>query len=88
VDHCADIWLVNPHTKRDRRDHYLDPASEELLLNSLAVLGIEAGVIRPCREVTGKFRRQRVRLLSGRYIDDPGPALLIAEQFAGQCGPL
>jgi hypothetical protein len=88
VDHCADIGLVNPHAKRDRRDHYLDPARKELLLDSLAVLGIEPGVICSCRKVTGKFRRQRVRLLSSRHIDDPGPALLIAEKFAGQCGPL
>ena len=55
VDDCADIGLVNPHAKRDRRDHYLDPACEELLLDSLAVLGIEPGVIRSCGKVTGKF---------------------------------
>ena len=40
----ADIRFVNPHAERNRRDHYFDLSSEELLLDSLAVLGIEASL--------------------------------------------
>src|SRR6266851_5283710 len=71
------VWItvrtsgfVNPHAKRDRRNHYLDFARKELLLDSLAVLRIEPGVIRRRGDVIGEFGCQACGLLSSGCVDD------------------
>src|SRR5450432_976485 len=84
MDHRADIGFVNAHTKRDRRDHYLDLARKELLLDPLAVLGIEPGVIRRSGKVTGQLGGQGRGLLASGCVDDSRPALRIEQQFAGE----
>ena len=45
VNHGADIRLVDPHAERDRRHHHLNAAFQKFLLDSLAMHGIEPGVI-------------------------------------------
>src|SRR5713101_5765639 len=67
---------------------FLDLASEKLLLDSLAVLGIETRVIRPRREMISEFGCQACGLFSSWRVNNGGPALRFEQQFAGERSPL
>src|SRR4029077_555109 len=88
VDDRGNNRFVDPHAKRDRSHHYLDLASEELLLDSLAVLGIETRVIRPRRKMFREFGCQACGLFSSWHVNNGGPALRFEQQFAGERSPL
>ena len=55
VNHGAHIGLVDAHAEGDGGDHYLDAALQKLLLDALAVHGIEPGVVGGAGEVRRKF---------------------------------
>ncbi len=57
VDHGADVSLVDPHAKGDRRDHHLDPAFLEFLLNLLAAFSIDPSAICSGGKVGRNFGR-------------------------------
>ena len=59
MNHGAHVRLVDPHAEGDGGDHHLDAALEEFLLDALAVLGIEPGVVGGAGKVAGQVRRPR-----------------------------
>ena len=82
VDHGADVGFINSHTKRDGRDHDLEPALAE---NAPAPAGgarIQPGVIGGGGKIAAEFSCQAVGLLSRWRVNDGGSALRIEQQFA------
>ena len=73
VDDGTDIGLINSHSKGDRRNHDLDFAAQELLLDPFSMFGIEARVICRCGNETTQFLGQGVCLLARWRVDDTRP---------------
>ena len=88
VNHGAHVRFVDPHAEGDGGDHHLDAALEEFLLDALAVLGVEPGMVGGAGKVAGKFGGHGGGLRARRRIHDGGAALVLVEQFQGEVGAL
>ena len=88
VNHGSHIGLVDPHAEGDGGDHYLDASLQELLLDALAMYGIEPGVVGGTGEVVRKVGGHGCGLRARRRVDDRRAAGFFEEEFQGKRGAL
>ena len=83
MNHGAHVRLVDAHAEGDGGDHDVDAAVEELLLDALAVLGVEAGVVGGAGKVAGKFGGHGRGLRARGGVDDGRAASVLDAAVPG-----